>query len=138
VRLPKVDGTAADAALRCHLDALVNEWKAADGATDRDRQSNGVSVPPFPTLADAFIRLLEHGWDADATARPHGHRTTVVMHVDLESKVADLHLGPALTEAERRGCGSVRGTRGHAARGSASLCWDSWTRRCSIRRWNLQ
>jgi len=102
VRLPKVDGTAADAALRCHLDALVNEWKAADGATDRDRQSNGVSVPPFPTLADAFIRLLEHGWDADATARPHGHRTTVVMHVDLESKVADLHLGPALTEAERR------------------------------------
>src|SRR3546814_20372360 len=75
-------------------DARVNEWKAAH--TDRTgRGADDVAVPPFPTLAAAFVRLLEHGWDADATARPHGHRTTVVLHVEVESKVAALHLGPA-------------------------------------------
>lgn len=101
LRLPKVDGAVADAALRSHLDALVNQWKDAHGGTDRSRRDDP-AVPPLPTLADAFVRLLEHGWDADASARPHGHRTTVVLHVDVESKVAELHLGPALTDAERR------------------------------------
>jgi hypothetical protein len=98
VRLPKVDGALADCALRSHLEALVNEWKRAHDEADGDCDS----TPPFPTMTDAFLRLLEHGWDADATRRPHGHRTTVVLHVDVGSKVADLHLGPALTEAERR------------------------------------
>jgi aryl carrier-like protein len=101
VRLPKVDGAAADAALRSHLDALVNEWKRAQKERE-GRRSQDETVPPFPTLADAFLRLLEHGWDADVTARPHAHRTTVVLHVDIESKAAELHLGPALTDAERR------------------------------------
>lgn len=101
VRLSKTDGTTAEAALQSHRDALVNEWKAAH-ANRTGRGGDDVAVPPFPTLADAFVRLLEHGWDADATARPHGHRTTVVLHVDVESKVAELHLGPALTDAERR------------------------------------
>lgn len=101
VRLPKLDGATAEAALQSHRDVLVNEWKAAH--TDRTgRGADDIAVPPFPTLADAFVRLLEHGWDADATARPHGHRTTVVLHVEVESKVAELHLGPALTDAERR------------------------------------
>lgn len=101
VRLPKTDGAVADAALRSHLDALVNEWKRANGDNE-DRRQRDETAPPFPTLADAFLRLLEHGWDADATTRPHAHRTTVVLHVDMGSKVADLHLGPALTDAERR------------------------------------
>ncbi len=100
IRLPKLDGAVADAALRSHLDALVNEWKDAHG--DTKRRPGDVQVPPFPTLADAFVRLLEHGWDAEAVARPHGHRTTVVCHVDLDQRVGDLHLGPALSEAERR------------------------------------
>jgi len=100
LRLPALDGAAADAALRSHLDALVHAWKAAHG--DGKRLNDDVTVAPFPTLADAFVRLLEHGWDADATARPHGHRTTVVLHVDLDRRVGELHLGPALSEAERR------------------------------------
>jgi len=97
VRLPKVDGAIADCAVRSHLDALVAVWKR-----DRADGEQGGSAPPFPTLADAFLRLVELGWDAEATARPHGHRTTVVLHVDVESKVAELHLGPALSEAERQ------------------------------------
>jgi hypothetical protein len=50
--------------------------------------------------------LVESGWDADVAARPHGQHTTVVVHVDLdrdgEKPVAALHLGPVLTEEERR------------------------------------
>jgi hypothetical protein len=98
VKLPHVDAAVFDAALQSHLDALVAEWKRDHG--ERDEASD--QAPPFPTVADAFMRLVEHGWDADAVARPHGHRTTVVIHVDVESQVGSLHLGPALTEAERR------------------------------------
>jgi hypothetical protein len=101
IRLPKTDGAIADAALRSHHDALVNEHTRAHGqhatpATDSETR------PPFPTLADAWMRLVEHGWDADVAIRPHGHRTTVILHVDVDTQTADLHLGPALSDAERR------------------------------------
>ncbi|WP_133117736.1 HNH endonuclease signature motif containing protein, partial [Mycolicibacterium duvalii] len=49
-----------------------------------------------------FTALVEAGWDADVAARPHGQRTTVVVHVDVKDKVASLHLGPLLSDAERR------------------------------------
>ena len=48
------------------------------------------------------MRLVESGWDAEAARRPHGHHTTVVMHLDVKQRVAALHLGPLLSEAERR------------------------------------
>ena len=87
--------------LRSHLDALVNQWKRAhDDSGNRPQRDE--TMPSFPTLADAFMRLLEHGWDADAKVRPHAQRTTVVLHVDTASKAAQLHLGPGLTDAERR------------------------------------
>jgi hypothetical protein len=102
VRLPKVDGAVADAALRSHLDALVNEHKAAHGKDAIPATDPEADRPPFPTLADAWMRLVEHGWDADATVRPHGHRTTVIVHVDVDTQDAEIHLGPALSDAERR------------------------------------
>jgi hypothetical protein len=34
--------------------------------------------------------------------RPHCDRTTVILHLDVESQLGELHLGPALTDAERR------------------------------------
>ena len=34
--------------------------------------------------------------------RPHGQRTTAVMHVDVKDRVAALHLGPLLSDDERR------------------------------------
>ncbi|MDZ4268273.1 MAG: DUF222 domain-containing protein, partial [Mycobacterium sp.] len=34
--------------------------------------------------------------------RPHGQRTTAVIHVDVERHVAALHLGPLLSDGDRR------------------------------------
>ena len=100
IKLPHVEAAVFDAALQSHLDALVAEWKR-DHEGDVDAGVSG-SMPSFPTVADAFMRLVEAGWDVDAVARPHGQRTTVVLHVDVASKLGQLHLGPALSDAERR------------------------------------
>ena len=61
-----------------------------------------ISAPPLPNTGEAFMRLVESGWDAEAARRPHGHHTTVVMHLDVEQRVAALHLGPLLSEADRQ------------------------------------
>ena len=42
------------------------DWKA-DHDTDGTEQS-----PPLPNTVDGFLRLIEAGWDAEATRRPHG------------------------------------------------------------------
>ena len=48
------------------------------------------------------MRLVEAGWDAEVARRPHGQHTTVVVHLDVEQRAGALHLGPALTDAERQ------------------------------------
>ncbi|MEE2851324.1 MAG: HNH endonuclease signature motif containing protein [Actinomycetota bacterium] len=92
------DAAQFDAALASHRDALIAEWKhdhdTGEGASD--------TAPPVPGSAEAFMRLVEAGWDAEAARRPHGQHTTVVVHLDVEQRAAALHLGPLLTEAERR------------------------------------
>ncbi len=55
-----------------------------------------------PNTVDAFLRLVEAGWDAEVARRPHGQHTTVVVHVDVEQRAAALHLGPLLSDAERQ------------------------------------
>jgi Domain of unknown function (DUF222)/HNH endonuclease len=98
IKLPHVDAAKFDAALASHRDALIAEWKL-------DRESRGRApdfAPPLPGTVEAFMRLVEAGWDAEVARRPHGHHTTVVVHVDVEQRAAALHLGPLLTEAERR------------------------------------
>ncbi|ORA07492.1 HNH endonuclease, partial [Mycobacterium asiaticum DSM 44297] len=57
---------------------------------------------PLPGNGEAFLALLEAGWDADVARRPHGQHTTVVVHLDVDKPAAALHLGPLLTEAERQ------------------------------------
>lgn len=99
IKLPHVDAAVVDAALQSHLDALVAEWRRAQELSDG---SVSATAPPFPTVADAFLRLVTAGWDADVAARPHGQRTRVVVHVDADTQVGSLHLGPMLTDAERR------------------------------------
>jgi Domain of unknown function (DUF222)/HNH endonuclease len=98
ITLPHHDAAKFDAALASHRDALIAEWKhdhgKGQGASDQR--------PPLPTTAEAFMRLVEAGWDAEAARRPHGQHTTVVVHVDVEQRAAALHLGPLLTDAERR------------------------------------
>ncbi|MES3646034.1 HNH endonuclease signature motif containing protein [Mycobacterium intracellulare] len=98
ITLPHHDAAKFDAAVAAHREALIAEWKHdhANGAGVSDQR------PPLPTTADAFMRLVEAGWDAEATRRPHGQHTTVVAHLDIEQRVAALHLGPLLSDAERR------------------------------------
>ena len=55
----------------------------------------------MPDTVDAFMRLVETGWDADAVRRPHGQHTTVVVHDDVDKRAAALHLGPLLGDSER-------------------------------------
>ena len=94
IRLPRTDAATFDAALQSHLDALITDWT-------HDRETGGQAAP-MPTTVDAFMSLIEAGWDTDVARRPHGQRTTVVVHVDVEKPAAALHLGPLLSDDERR------------------------------------
>jgi hypothetical protein len=96
ITLPHAEAATFESALDSHRDALIAEWKRdhADGAFEQ--------APPLPGTVDAFLRLVEAGWDADVARRPHGQRTTVVIHLDLESRSAALHLGPLLSDGDRR------------------------------------
>ncbi|HEX5255607.1 MAG TPA: HNH endonuclease signature motif containing protein [Mycobacterium sp.] len=98
IKLPHLDAAKFDAALASHREALIAEWKHDHG--DDDRASD--HKPPLPTTGEAFMRLVEAGWDTEAARRPHGHHTTVVVHLDVAQRAAALHLGPLLTDAERR------------------------------------
>ena len=89
ITLPHDEAAVFDAALQSHLDALITEWKSDH-------------ADAMPGAADAFVRLVEAGWDAEAARRPHGQRTTVVVHVDVEKRMAALHLGPLLSDADRQ------------------------------------
>ncbi|WP_459981223.1 DUF222 domain-containing protein, partial [Mycobacterium avium] len=73
ITLDRLDAATFDAALAAHREALIAEWKH-----DHNHRA-GESVPPLPGTLEAFIRLIETGWDAEAHRRPHGHHTTVVV-----------------------------------------------------------
>ncbi|TGD84145.1 HNH endonuclease [Mycolicibacterium sp. CH28] len=96
ITLPHDEAATFDAAVQSHLDALIADWKRdhGDGASE--------SAPPLPNTVDAFMSLVEAGWDTEAARRPHGHRTTVVVHLDVKDRVAALHLGPLLSDADRQ------------------------------------
>ncbi|MFM9034710.1 MAG: HNH endonuclease signature motif containing protein, partial [Mycobacterium sp.] len=96
ITLPHTEAAVFDAALQSHQDGLVAEWRRvhADGSSE--------STPPFPNAVDGFMSLVQAGWDTDVAARPHGQRTTVVVHVDVETPIASLHLGPLLSDDDRR------------------------------------
>jgi hypothetical protein len=108
IKLGHHDAAKFDAALQSHRDALHAEWKHDNGNDDNDGDGDGNREAardhrsPLPTTAQAFIRLVEASWDAEATRRPHGQHTTVVVHLDVKDKIASLHLGPLLTDAERQ------------------------------------
>ncbi len=97
ITLPHLDAAKFDAALASHRDALITQWK-----TDHEGEPASEQRPPLPNTADAFLRLVEAGWDAEAARRPHGQHTTVVVHVDVQQRAGALHLGPLLSDADRR------------------------------------
>lgn len=92
ITLPHNESAILEAALQSHRDALIAEWRQ-----DRDDER-----PPIPTAIDAFMRLVETGWDGEVQRRPHGQRTTVVVHLDVDRKIGTLHLGPLLPDSERQ------------------------------------
>jgi hypothetical protein len=102
ITLPRVEAAKFDAAMQSHRDAQIADWKRDHEGGDHTSDQ----TPPFPDTVDAFMGLVEAGWDADVARRPHGQHTTVVVHVDLdtdgEKPVASLHLGPLLTDDDRR------------------------------------
>ena len=98
IALPHEDAATFDAALASHRDALFAQWKQDHGNGNRTSEN----CPPVPTTVEAFMRLVQVGWDDEAARRPHGQHTTVVVHVDVEQRAAALHLGPLLTDAQRR------------------------------------
>ncbi len=98
ITLPHAEAAKFDAALQSHLDALVAEWKLdhAGGGRVSDQ------APPLPGGVDAFMSLIEAGWDSAVARRPQGQHTTVVMHLDVKQRTAALHLGPLLSDNERQ------------------------------------
>ncbi|CAN7514180.1 HNH endonuclease signature motif containing protein [Mycolicibacterium frederiksbergense] len=114
ITLPKVGAAKFEAGLQSHRDKLVADWKRDHDTADSIDPEDGSArvwdqestiteqAPPFPDAVDAFMSLVEAGWDTDVQRRPHGQHTTVVMHLDIEKRVAALHLGPALTTDDRR------------------------------------
>jgi hypothetical protein len=90
------DAATFDAALASHREALITAWKNDHGDSASQQR------PPMPTTVDAFMRLIEAGWDTEATRRPHGQHTTVVVHLDVAQRAAALHLGALLSDDERR------------------------------------
>jgi hypothetical protein len=96
ITLPRVEAAKFEAGLQSQRDALIADWKS-----DHD-PNRGTQAPPFPDGVDAFMALVEAGWDAEVDRRPHGQHATVVVHLDVEKSRASLHLGPVLTDEDRR------------------------------------
>jgi len=81
------------AALDSHREALIAEWTRArdthagqdpyGGADPLTGRMTDLSVP-MPTTADAFMNLVDAGADLDAARRPHGARSTVIVHLDVD------------------------------------------------------
>lgn len=109
ITLPKLDAAKFDAALDAHREALIADWQR-DQDTHDDPYADADDVTPrmrdlpvpMPTNVDAFMNIVEVGWDHDAARRPHGQHTTVIAHVDVDTHVGALHLGPLLSDRERR------------------------------------
>jgi Domain of unknown function (DUF222)/HNH endonuclease len=141
ITLPPSEAAVFDAAVQSHHDALIAQWKrdhGEDGEDDRGDDGD-VQRPPFPNRVDAFLGVVQAGWDTDVAHRPHGQRTTVVVHLDVENRSAAWHLGGLLSDDERRmllcdascevwferngrvigavpGCGATRGLHAHHVR----------------------
>ncbi|OBK70692.1 HNH endonuclease signature motif containing protein [Mycobacterium sp. 1274761.0] len=107
IKLPTLEAATFEAALNSHRDGLIAQWKrdhTTDRGTDTDTGTGPGSGlwPAIPGAAEAFLSLVEAGWDAEASRRPHDHHTTVVVHVDVDKPIGSLHLGPLLSDADRR------------------------------------
>lgn len=108
ITVPNLEAAKIDAALQSHRDASINQHNRDHGSDasgdDHERHAAGDSEcrPLFPTLTDAFMRMVEAAWDAEVARRPHGQHTTVIVHLDLDKRSAWPHLGPLLSDGDRQ------------------------------------
>ncbi|WP_197380282.1 HNH endonuclease signature motif containing protein [Mycolicibacterium mengxianglii] len=104
IRLPRVEAAKFDAGIQTHRDAVIADWKRdhGEGGEVASEQATSEQAPPFPDTVDAFMSLIEAGWDTEVARRPHGQHTAVVVHVDVEKPAASIHLGSLLADEERR------------------------------------
>src|SRR3954451_15406157 len=87
ITLPHLEAAKFDAALASHREALIAECKR-DHAAGGDASGRRA---PRPSTGAAVLRLVDPGWAAEAASRPHGQHTMVVVHVDVQDQVAQLH-----------------------------------------------
>ncbi|WP_156763426.1 DUF222 domain-containing protein, partial [Mycobacterium scrofulaceum] len=66
VKLAPLDAAKFEAALASHRDALIAEWKRDHGSPCGASDVR----PPLPGTLEAFLRLVEAGWDVEAARRP--------------------------------------------------------------------
>jgi hypothetical protein len=98
-RLDGADGAVVDTALSAHRDALFQDWKRDRSAAERAGEAFTV---PMPTLGDALVRMADRSLAAEAADRPHHRRVQALVHLDVDTPHARLHLGPALPASLRR------------------------------------
>ena len=60
IRLDRLDAAKFEAGLASHRDALMAEWKRDHG---NDNHTSSEQRPPLPTTKDAFMSLVEAGWE---------------------------------------------------------------------------
>ncbi|WP_207068902.1 MULTISPECIES: HNH endonuclease signature motif containing protein, partial [unclassified Mycobacterium] len=101
---PDADGLHGESPADTDTDAGSIGGEFDDDFTDLAEGGDAENArrAPMPTTVDAFMELIETGWDAEVARRPHAQHTTVVVHVDADTKLGALHLGPLLTDAERQ------------------------------------
>ena len=68
ITLGPLEAAKFDAAVASHRDALFNHWKL-DNETSNTADVSA-QRPPMPSTVDAFMRLVEAGWDAETSPPP--------------------------------------------------------------------
>ncbi|KUH82328.1 HNH endonuclease signature motif containing protein [Mycobacterium sp. GA-0227b] len=108
ITVPNIEAAKVDAALQSHREALISEHTGEYGPDtpgqehERRAQREAQCLQPFPTLTDAFLRMVESAWDADVVRRPHGQHTSVIVHLDVDKRAGWLHRGSLLSDADRQ------------------------------------
>jgi hypothetical protein len=86
--LPPDEGAAVEQAL-----TLARQDRGAETEGSEDKRI---------TWAEAMVAVAERYLSSDAAARPYAERHQLLVHLDAQARLANLHLGPALPDALRR------------------------------------
>ena len=100
ITLPHLEAAKFDAALASHREALVAEWKR-DHDTRRRRAGVDSGRRYRTPVRRSCVWSMPAGTPRWRPARTPSS-TTVVVHLDVKDKIARLHLGPLLSDADRR------------------------------------